>query len=1334
MVGFCLSSCDSSSRRLDPKSIHSSEASSSQEGSDGYSESQARSGIIDLGCVAHWTGSQDMNRWTAKFLRTVQTVCTSRRSGEVFLRRTVQSILGASSALLLFVLGGSSAEGAPAPKPPVWVSGSGFRFVELEAPAPSAPGFTRLASTLTGISFTNRLSESKALTNHVFLNGSGVALGDVDGDGWCDVYFCGLDAPNVLYRNLGQWRFEDITESAGVACNGVNATSAAFADLDGDGDLDLVVNSMAGGTFCFLNDGHGHFKDVSKDSGLQSIKSRSSMAVADVNGDGLLDLYLCAYRTLPLMDMPQTLFEFKVVDGKKIVESVNHRPVTDPEFAHRFSVSSTGGIEESGEGGELYLNQGMGRFKEVSFVDGSFLNEDGSPLQERPYDWELSAMFRDINGDGAPDLYVCNDFATPDRFWINDGHGRFRMIAAQALRKTSFFSMGVDFADVNRDGWDDFLVLDMLPRKHRDRLSHLYERSGGGVPIGDVFSRVQSPRNTLSLNRGDGTFAEVAHFAGLEASDWAWCPLFLDVDLDGWEDVLITNGNLRDVRHIDWVNTLARMRVEQKLGPQGIFESRKQLPPLNTPNNLFRNRGNTRFEEIGSQWGFDFAGVSQGMAAADLDNDGDLDIVINNLNDGCLIYRNNAEAPRVAVRLVGKAPNTHGIGAQVRLSGGAVPEQHQEWICGGRYLSSDDTIRTFAAGGADHRMTLEVFWRHGGYTQIKDVRANRLYEISEDGSVPPPTDVLHPNQPIPRSPLFVEVPTDVPARHHEEVYEDYTRQPLLPWKLSQLGPGVSWLDLEGSGEASLVMGSGRRGTASIYQPTSAGGLASVPELSRLLTASRDQTTLIVWPKANGDRVLLVGQASYEDGLSSVACVKGLDLKSKTLRDVIPGFTSSIGALALADVDGDGDLDLFVAGRVIPGRYPEAASSKLFLADGYRFIADETSQSLWNGVGLVSDAVFSDLDNDGDPDLILACEWGSLRMFRNDQGHFKEVTHDWGLDSFRGWWNGVSVGDFNEDGRMDLIASNAGENTGYQAYRSKPLRLVYGDMSGAGGVDLIEAGYVDSLSDYAPLRMLEILAKPLPFLRETVATAQAYGDTSLKALLGERKPDTQPLEVSWLANTLFLNTGSSFEARALPTPAQWSAGYGIGVGDLDGDGHEDVFLNQNQFCIPSDRPRLDAGRGLVLLGSGTGEFRALLDGESGIQAYGEGRGAALADFDRDGRLDLAVSQNGTALQVYRNQRAKPGIRVRLVGPSGNPDAIGASLRWGHGDHLGPRRELHSGGGYWSSSSALQIVQPDLGSAWDLQVRWPGNGKITQSSVPKEAREITVNSSGVVTVVH
>jgi len=1205
-----------------------------------------------------------------------------------------------------------------------WQAGKGFRSAPLLVTTGTHAGFSLLAPEATGIHFTNFLPEQRYRTNTVLLNGSGVAAGDVDGDGWCDLFFCGLGGHSALYRNLGHWKFLDITASAGLACPELDATGAAFADLDGDGDLDLIVNSLAGGTHIFFNDGKGHFTEATKAAPLNPNKGGMSLALADIDGDGYVDFYVANYRASALVDMPQAKFWLQKVKGKQVVATVNGRPVTEPDLANRFSVNAFGGIEEAGEVDVLYHNQGGTNFVPVSFTDGSFLDEDGRALTSPPFDWGLSVMFRDINQDGLPDIYVCNDFDSPDRIWINQGQGRFRAMARLAMRQTSLFSMGVDFADIDRDGFDDILVLDMLSRDHRRRMNFIPDRKPPVPVIGEIESRLQYPRNTLSLNRGDGTYAEIAPLSGLEASEWSWCPVFIDVDLDGWEDLLITNGHERDARNFDIAERLKAMRAARPMSNAEVLAARKLFPRLATAKLAFRNRGDLTFEEVGAQWGFDFVGVSHGMALADLDNDGDLDVVVNSLNAPAGIYRNETPAPRLAVRLKGQAPNTRGIGAKIKVTGGPVT-QSQEMICGGRYLSSDDSVRVFAAGALTNELTIQVTWRNGTVNTIPGVQANRLYEVQETGAkqVPSPQSSF---QSPDRQPWFVDVSHLIKHTHVDEAFNDFERQPLLGKKFSQLGPGVSWYDLDGDGWEDLIIGSGKGGQLAVYRNDGLGNFKRWDSPPATQPVTRDQTTVLAWRKAPGQMILFAGSANYEDGLAIGSCVRQYDLAAKQVEDSFPAQESSTGPLAMADIDGDGDLDLFVGGRCRPGKYPRAASSILFRNEHGKFEIDADNTRRLAEVGLVSGAVFSDLDGDGAVDLIMACEWGPVRVFHNERGKFIEVTEELGLGKFKGWWNGVTAGDFDGDGRMDIVASNWGRNTRFESHRTEPLQIFYGNLDGDGTEDLIETYFDPQLKKRVPERGLEVMAKALSFLHERFATHQAYGEASLEEILGEHLKAAKHWEANWLESTVFLNRGSFFEARALPVEAQMAPAFGICVGDFDGDGNEDIFLSQNFFATHPETPRYDAGRGLCLRGDGRGGFTAVKGQESGVKVYGEQRGCALCDYDGDGRMDLAVTQNGAETKLYRNVGAKPGLRVRLRGPPGNPQGIGAQMRLRYGGRSGPVREVHVGSGYWSQDSAVTVLstpQPPT----QIWVRWPA-GQVTTSDIPKDAKEISVGHGG------
>ena len=1192
----------------------------------------------------------------------------------------------------------------------------GHRVAELKVPSEGHAGFTLMPPEVTGIAFTNLVPETRSLTNHILLNGSGVAAGDVDGDGLCDIFFCGIGGHSVLYRNLGGWKFQDITREAGLEFTNLDATGAVLADVDGDGALDLLVSSIRQGVHLFLNDGKGHFHETTAAAGLTSSTASMSLALADVSGNGRLDLYVCNYRNETLRDGFRMQVRVATINGKRVITMLNGRQLIGPDLAGWVTLDEKGQIVENGQADVLYRNQGGGKFTPSSFTDGTFLDENGQPLNSPLYDWTLSAAFRDLNGDGLPDLYVCSDLASPDRIWINQGDGRFQMVRPTAFRKTSWFSMGVDFADLNRDGYDEIFVADMVSRDHRLRQVQVGDHQTVFSPIGAIENRPQVPRNTLFLNQGDGDYAEIGYFSGLNASEWSWSPVFLDVDLDGYEDVLIATGFERDVQDVDIANQLEAARRSQKLSDAEALRMRAKFPRLELPKLAFRNRGDLTFEERGDAWGFNTRGVSQGMALADLDNDGDLDVIVNNMNGVAGIYRNASSAPRVAVRLKGQPPNTRGIGARIRVTGGAVPLQAQEMQCGGRYLSSDDSMRVFAAGSMTNILAVEVIWRNGNRSRLEGVRPNQLVEMIEPPGKPSEPHVKPPQPP----PIFEDVSSLITQSHHEEDFDDFARQPLLPRKLSQLGPGVAWFDLDGDGWDDLFIGSGKGGALAAFRNNGRGGFERFTGQSLQQVVDRDQTGVLGVQLSPGQPVLLVGSANYEDGLLQGGAVLAYDLGTGPRRDLIPITASSTGPIAVADYDGDGDLDLFVGGRVVAGRYPEAASSRLFRNESGKLSEDPSAAALLRQVGLVSGATWCDLDGDGYPELILACEWGPLRVFRyQDRREWREITADLGLNKYRGWWIGVAAGDFDGDGRMDLVASNWGQNNKYNSYRQQPLRLYYGDFNESGGVDLLEAYYEPAMAKIVPWQHLGRVGPALPFVNGRYSTFRKFGEASIGEILADKARVAHEVQANWLETTVFLNRGDHFEAHPLPMEAQLSPAFAICVADIDNDGNEDLFLSQNFFATEPETGRYDSGRGLWLRGDGRGGFRALPASESGVRVYGEQRGAAVADFDHDGRVDLCVSQNGAPVRLFRNTGGRPGVRVRLLGPPGNPTGVGAQVRCSHTKAV---KEVHAGSGYWSQDSAV-LVFPSPTSASEITIRWPG-GKETVGKMNPGESEVVV----------
>ena len=1201
--------------------------------------------------------------------------------------------------LFLFIIGCEQNE-------PGWGKEQVYKVERLTVPIGNGDsGFSEMAPSQTGVTAGNWIGEQEILENQHLMHGSGVALGDVNGDGRIDIYIPRIREHNVLYINKGDWQFEDATTTAGVACKDRYSTGATFADVDGDRDLDLIVTALGGPNSLFINNGDGVFTENILPSFLDRPGSTSS-ALADVDNDGDLDLYITNYKRLAMRDsLPPPVISF----DNTLMELTNNRWIVMPPFNKEYETEVRNNILlrfEMAEVDQFYLNDGKGNFKLIDITQSHFTDENGQSIEEHLRDWGLMAQFRDINNDTHPDIYICNDFESPDRAWINNGDGTFRALPKLALRHTSNSSMAVDFSDLNNDGLQDFFVTDMMSQSHIRQKTQMGTMAPTPLSIGDIDDRPQYMHNTLFLNRGDNTFSEISQFSNTQASEWSWASMFIDVDLDGFEDVLITTGHMYDVQDSD-----SNQKQKEALAHVRSFDQFKRMmfnyPTLELKNIAFRNRGNLKFETIPNGWGLGLdKDISHGMASADLDNDGDLDIVINRLNQNLGLFRNNTSAKRLAIRLVGNRPNSQAIGAKIILNGGPV-RQSREVISGGHYLSANDPLQVFAA--SDQSMAVEIRWRDGTMTTLDSMKADNLYTIRQINSVPIPVDEKL------VEPIFTDVSELLDHSHHEDPFDDFSNQSLLPNRFSQLGPGVAWMDVDEDGDEDIFISGGRGGSFDHFENKD--GHSFVP-FSIVKNLDQDFTALLSTVDGDGNHGVMAAKTNFESDKPVASFISTYSRKAKGEFESLPHMA---GPMPQADVDGDGDLDVFVGGRIIPNQYPKPASSILYINQNGKLVASSNNSSLFSEIGLVSGSVFSDIDNDGDPDLILAMEWGPVTILENINGKFKDVTANMGLSNFKGWWNGVATGDFNEDGLLDIVATNWGVNTKYHFSPAHPRKVYFDDFDNDNILDIVEAHYDDQFNDLVPERGFSCISNAMSFVGEEKKTFLNYAQSSLSDIFGNSLISAPYLEANTLESMVFINNGNGFDPIALPFEAQISTAMHAGVADINGDGHEDIFLSQNFFAVQKETDRNDSGRGLVILGDGKGNFNSLPGHLSGIKIYGEQRGAAFADFNLDNRIDLIVTQNGAQTKLYENTNSEPGLRVKLRGSKFNPWAFGAKIQISYKDgSLGPVREIQSGSGYWSQNSPIQILGIK-GEASDLKIQWPDGSKTTE---PLNGNKLTV----------
>ncbi len=1075
--------------------------------------------------------------------------------------------------------------------------------------------FSKLDSSKTGIDFKNKLTETHKynyFTYPYMYLGGGVSTGDINNDGLEDIFFTGNMVANKLYLNKGNMQFEDITKNAGVAGDERWYSGTTFVDINQDGFLDIYC-SVSGknpphNNVLFINNQDNTFTEKAAQYGIDCDGQSMHSTFFDYDKDGDLDLYVINY--------PPTSFVAPVEYYAYMLD--NH---------------------ELHDSDRLYRNDN-GHFTDVTVEAG--LSSFGL---------SLGVVASDVNNDGYTDLFVSNDFNAPDFLFINNQDGTFTNQIDTALQQTSFFGMGADIADFNNDGYMDIFQLDMSAEdnfRSKANMSAMdpdafYKSVGMGL-------HHQYMQNSLQLNNGNTPgetplFSNVSRLAGVSSTDWSWGALLADFDNDGWKDLFVTNGIRRDVNNKDFYSKHKSFFNKMENDPNykgkeeevGLLKYLEELPSEKLSNYMFRNKQNLTFERKTVEWGFDEKTFSNGVAYADFDNDGDLDLVINNLEDTASIYQNNAqENNQLSFELKGKnkvLPN----GSKVSVY---TPQgmQIQEYNTVRGYLSSVSPRLHFGLGTAQKVDSVLITWSNGTVTKMKDVKANQQLKVVYDETKAMPSSMSK----LAQNKRFQTVEAPFLTKHEENVFNDFEVEILLPHKNSTLGPTLATGDLNGDGRDDYIVGASIGKSAEVYLQLENGDFAALPIED--LTKDRyyeDLGIIIFDADLDGDNDFYIASGGNEFKPNSLGYEDRLyenlgENKFRRNKNALPDIKISGLNVTTSDYDHDGDLDLFVGGRLIPKKYPYPADSYLLenvsTPEGPKFV-DATEKALpeLKAIGLVSASSWIDFDGDGWEDLVVVGEWMPIKFFRNDKGTFKNVSDELLASKSSGWWFDIQKGDFDNDGDEDLIVGNLGKNYKYQASEKGPFKVYLNDFDSNARPDIV-LSYKKGETEF-PVRGRQCSSQQMPAIKSKFKDYNSFASSTLKQIYTTKMlEESLSYEITSFASIYLENNAGKFTAKPLPQLAQVSSINKFVVDDFNSDGNLDVVLAGNLYNSEVETPRNDASFGLYLMGDGKGNFNVKTMMESGLKIVGDVRDMEL--LTKGGEKHLLVAKNDDYMQLIK----------------------------------------------------------------------------------------------------
>ncbi len=1081
--------------------------------------------------------------------------------------------------------------------------------------------FTLLSPKTTGINFKNLVRETEefnVLTYGYLYNGGGVSIGDVNNDGLPDIYFTGNMVGSHLYINKGDFEFEEIAKEAGVFAAGLWNTGTTMADVNADGLLDIYVcrsaapNPSKRKNLLFINNGPSaesgqvSFTEKASEYGIDDTGYSTQATFFDYDKDGDLDIYVLNHSTQEFAGFGQITASLK---NKK-----------NPSFSDK-----------------LYRNDN-GKFTDVSEAAGLISNVLG---------FGLGLAISDINDDGWLDIYISNDYNEQDYLYINNQDGTFSENLEHFIGHTSLFSMGSDIADVNNDGYTDIMTLDMLPE------GNIRQKMVSGPDNYDKYQLLvqsgfynQTMRNMLQLNNKGQAFSEIGQFSGISNTDWSWASLFADLDNDGFKDLFITNGYKRDYTNMDFMNFAVQEKLkENKTGKKtAITELLENIPSTIEENYTYHNNGDLTFTKVNSAWGLDQKSLSNGAAYGDLDNDGDLDLVVNNIESAAFVYRNNSEKftdnHYLKIQLKGDRKNTFGIGSKVTVHNGG-QKFVQELIPTRGYQSSVDYTLVFGLSDAKKVDSLTVSWPDTRKQTLTNVKTNQTLLVKQSESKMVRNKEAQNKVETSNQRYFKDVSQDslIPYIHVENNYTDFKREQLLPHKLSTQGPKMAKGDVNGDGLEDIFVGGAKGSPGELLLQTTKGIFHATSSAFDADSGSEDVDALFFDADNDGDLDLYVVSGSNEFEIDAPELQDRLYLNMgkgefKNMATCLPPMAVSGSCVTANDFDNDGDQDLFVGGRGIPGQYPISTRSYILENDGkgnFKDITASVSAAL-EFPGMVTDAIWTDFNGDGKVDLMLVGEFMAIRAFENTGGQLAELNANSGLTDSQGWWNRIAQGDFDNDGDMDYILGNFGLNSQLKASPDEPVQMYYKDFDGNGSLDPIMTSYI--MGESYPVFSKDDLLGQLSGLKKKYVNYSDYADQKITDIFtSEELSDAKILKAKNFSTSYIENLGNNkFKISPLPAPAQFSPIYGILVQDFNTDGNLDVILAGNFFGTRVKYGRYDANKGLLLLGNGKGNFEPVSAQESGLNIDGEVRDISSIKV-ADGKQLLLFARNDEGVKTY-----------------------------------------------------------------------------------------------------